>query len=178
MNNTPKGIESLRDAVSRDCIRAGGTLHEEGCVDCGAECSHRYCDKYKWVIDRAGQYAKKLKIDRDKLLASWEEDRSYWYMNYYQECEQPEITCENVRVFDTVEELLSSVGDKGFRCPACGGISKNPYECKGNVKPNGEVCDWKIYGFLRGLDKDVFVFCKDKLKGERMFMPIAWEDMP
>lgn len=175
MSDPRKGIESLRVAVYRDCEKAGGTLHEDGCVKCGAKCFHRYCDKFKWVLDRAAHYAEKLGLDRDALLSSWEEDRSYWYMNYYQDCEQPKIESERIRVFNTVEELLASVGDAGFRCPACGGVTKSPYECKGNTKADGKVCDWKVYGLLRGLGKDVFVFCKDKLKGERMFMPVAWE---
>lgn len=170
-----KGIDSLREAVSRDCKEAGGSLNEGGCGKCGAKCCHRYCDKFKWVVDRAAQYAEKLGLDRDELLSSWEEDRNYWYMNYYQECNQPEITSERVRVFDTVEELLSSIEGKGFRCPACGGVSKSPYECKGNVKSDGKACDWKVYGLFGDLGKGIFVFCKDKLKGERMFMPLAWE---
>lgn len=49
-------------------------------------------------------------------------------------------------------------------------------ECRGNIKDGGKVCDWKVYGLFGGLGKDVFVFCKDKLKGERMFMPLAWEE--
>lgn len=45
-------------------------------------------------------------------------------MNYYQEANQPEIKENNVRVFDTVEQMLEAIGMKEFRCSACDGISK------------------------------------------------------
>lgn len=188
-----KGLESLRAAVSRDCVEAGGTLHEDGCCRVSAEmrdnsgslcykqeggcakCSHDYCNKFKWVLERAQHYADKLGIDRDGLLASWEEDRSYWYMNYYQDSNQPLIAGDKVRVFDTVEDFRAALGNIEFRCPACGGVSKSPYECNSGIATKGKVCDWKVYGLFGDMGKGVYVFCKDKLKGETMFMPLAWE---
>ena len=98
-------------------------------------------------------------------------------MNYDQECRQPRIEGERVRVFDTVEDMMASIGKSGFRCPCCSGISSSPYECDtGIVRSDGTVCDWKVYGLFGGLGKDVFVYCKDKVRGEHMFMPVAWEE--
>lgn len=87
-----KGLEKLQTAVEKDCSKDGGTLHPEGCVTCGAKCFHNYCDKYKWVIDRAKSYGEAMGLHWEDILDGWEESRNYWYMNYYQECNQPKIT--------------------------------------------------------------------------------------
>jgi hypothetical protein len=184
------GYEKLKAAVMRDCNeRAGcGCFNPDGCNiknqsigkygEAGHKhCFHAYCDKFKWVIDRARHYAEKTGIPWEDILNSWEADRNYWYMNYYQDGNQPEIKGDRVKVFETVEEMLASIGDKKFRCPLCGGVSTNPYECNSGLKmSNRKACDWKVYGLLRGLGKDVFVYCKDKVRGERIFMPLSWEN--
>ncbi|MEG1894665.1 MAG: hypothetical protein RR162_00395 [Oscillospiraceae bacterium] len=192
-----RGIETLRACVKKDCEEGGGSLHEEGCCrvsvetrdiqgnlcykqegNCG-KCFHNYCDKFKWVVERAKHYEEKLGIPWEEVLSSWEKDRSYWYMNYYQDGNQPLIEGEHVRVFDTLEEFLSSVSDKRFRCPACGGISSNPYECNsGLVTGKGKSakpCNWKVYGLFGDMGKGCYVYIKDKVKGERIFMPVSWE---
>ena len=163
-----KGYEKLSAAVERDCAEAGGKLHTDGCCNCGVTCFHKYCDKFKWVIDRAKAYGGALGVDWLAVLDSWEEDRSYWYMNYYQDCNQPEIKGERTRVFDTLEEYREAVGKPEFRCPSCGKITADPYE--------GKACGWKVYGLLGDLGKGVFVYVKEKLKGENIFMPVAWEE--
>lgn len=192
-----KGYEKLMEAVIRDCNEGEGCFNPDGCdkeftkmvpaegtmkkytdmvCKVNTKCFHQYCDKFKWVIDRAKHYGEKLGLNWEDILDSWEADRSYWYMNYYQECNQPEIKGDKVRVFETVDEMLKAIGEKKFRCPACGGISTNPYECNsGKEMSNGKICDWKVYGLFRDLGKGVFVYCKDKLRGETIFMPVAWE---
>ena len=156
------GYERLKAAVIKDCADHDGCgcFNPDGCNVEGAKigkygepgykhCDHRYCDTFKWAVDRAKHYAEKLGIPWEEILNSWESERDYWYMNYYQECKQPRIEGESVRVFDTVEDMIASIR----------------------------------YGFLLdgvnsfgGLGKDVFVYCKDKVRGERMFMPVAWEE--
>lgn len=183
------GYEKLKAAVMRDCndLNHCGCFNPDGCNRDGAKignygepghknCFHKYCDKFKWIIDRAKMYGEKLGVPWEEILDSWETDRNYWYMNYYQECNQPEIKGDHVRVFDTVDELRTSIGSSGFRCPCCGGISKSPYVCdSGIVRSDGKVCDWKVYGLFGDLGKGAFVYCKEQLRGERMFMPITWE---
>lgn len=183
------GYESLKEAVMRDCneIRACGCFSPDGCARETAiigeygtpeykRCDHRYCDKFKWVIDRAKHYGEKLGIPWEQILDAWEAERNYWYMNYYQECNQPAIEGDRVRVFERVDDLLASCGKEGFRCPCCGRVSTSPYACNSGVaRSDGKSCDWKVYGLFQGLGKDVFVYCKDKVRGERMFMPVAWE---
>jgi hypothetical protein len=141
---------------------------------------HDYRAKFEWVIERALHYAERTGLDAADILDRWEEGRNYWYMNYYQDAEQPLLN-EKVRVFDTVEDLLASIGKAGFRCPYCGGITKSPYECdSGVIVPkindgNDGPCNWKVYGLFRDMGKGVHVFVKSELHGELMFMPVAWE---
>lgn len=140
---------------------------------------HNYRAKLAWVLDRAKHYAEKTGLDAASVLDAWESARDYWYMNYYQDCNQPEIKGDSVRVFDTQEALLASVDGKGFRCPCCGGISKSPYTCDSGLPMPGEkkTCDWKSWGLFGTLGKGVSVFVKDKMRGESFFKPVAWEEV-
>lgn len=183
------GYESLKKVVMRDCNDndSCGCFNPEGCnvenarigkygEDGYKSCFHDYCDKFKWAIDRAKHYGEKLGLDWKDVLDSLEEDRNYWYMNYYQECNQPEIKGEKIKVFETVEDMLKSIGKKEFRCPSCGGISTSPYKCNSGLEMSkGKTCDWNVGGLFGDLGKGISVYCKDKLKGETIFMPIDWE---
>ena len=134
------GYDKLKAAVDKDCVKDGGTMHQEGCVACGEKCSHKYCDKFKWVIDRAKAYGEAIGLNWEDVLDGWETDRNYWYMNYYQDCNQPEIKAGKVRVFGTILELKEAIGEMKFRCPSCGKESPNPYECKvwlESLRPSG-----------------------------------------
>lgn len=150
-----KGLEKLQTAVERDCSKYGGTLHPEGCVTCGAKCFHKYCNKYKWVIDRAKSYGEAMGLHWEDILDGWEEQRNYWYMSYYQDCNQPKITTKNVRVFETMDEYRKALDGKKFRCPSCGKESADPYNCK--------ACGWAVYGLLGDLGKGRFCICKRKI---------------
>ena len=174
------GYERLKESVEKDCTC--GCFNPNGCDKPGGRhgdrrCDHLYCDKFAWVINRAKHYAEKTGLAWEDILDSWENRRDYWYMNYYQDCEQPEIKEENVRVFESVPDLLNAIGNKGFRCPSCGGVSSNPYECNsGLMMDKNRVCDWKVYGLFKDLGKGVFVYCKNEIRGERIFMPVEWEE--
>jgi hypothetical protein len=148
------GYLKLLAAIERDKPNAG----------------HDYQAKFDWVIERAQHYAEKTGLAAADILDSWEASRNYWYMNYYQEANQPTIKGDNVRVFETADELLVSIGKAGFRCPACSRVSTSPYVCS-----HKDVCDWKVYGLFGHMGKGVFVYVKDQLRGENLFMPIAWE---
>lgn len=144
---------------------------------------HDYRAKLLWTVERAKHYAEKLSLDPAAVLDQWESKRRYWYMNYYQDANQPQIDAANVRVFGTVEDVKSSIGEPKFRCPACGGVSTNPYTCDSGKKiererGKTEICNWKVYGLFRDLGKGVYVFVKAELSGELIFMPIAWETAP
>lgn len=132
--------------------------------------------KFDWVIERAKHYADKLDLPINDILISWVNDCNYSFVNYFQDCNQPEIKVDKVRVFDTIEQMLESIGEKRFRCPACNGISTDPYSCNSGELISNKKCDWKVYGFLGDLGKGIYVYVKDQLKGETMFIPLAWEN--
>jgi len=167
-----KGYQKLKKAVIEDCIEGDNCFNVSGCNKKGkVKCFHRYCNTFKWVIDRAKHYSHKIGVDIGDILDTWEEDRRYWYMNYYQDANQPKLTGNDVIVFDTMELFTNAVRVcPGFRCPACGKVTKDPYRC--------EHCDWKSYGLFGCLGKGIHIFIKDKMKGETIFFPIAFEENP
>lgn len=137
---------------------------------------HNYRAKLAFVIDRAKHYAEKTGLSPEAILDSWEQRRTYWYMNFYQECNQPRIEAGDVRVFKTRADLIEAIGKTGFRCPRCAGVSRSPYECNSCVEIEpGKMCDWKVYGLLGHLGKGVTVFVIEVVSMEQIFMPIAWE---
>ena len=136
---------------------------------------HDYRGKLAWIVSQAKHYADKTGLTPEAILDAWDAKRSYWYMNYYQPANQPSIESDNVRVFETVADLLASIGKTGFRCPNCEAVSKSPYTCDSGVKTHGKVCDWKVYGLFGHMGKGVSVFVKEKPAIENLFMPVAWE---
>lgn len=137
---------------------------------------HDYRGKLQWVLDRVKHYAETTGVDPAALLNTWETNRSYWYMNYYQDANQPLLNAENVKVFDDMEQLKASIDGQGFRCPMCQGKSNSPYSCDSGLKVKSEkICDWKAGGLFGTMGDGAFVFVKDQLAGEEIFRPIAWE---
>ncbi len=61
-----------------------------------------------------------------------------------------------------------------FRCPSCGGLSSNPYECNASKE-----CDWKSYGFFRTMGKGVRIAIKEGFienpQIHEIFMPLEFE---
>lgn len=130
----------------------------------------------KYLRNKLDEYSIALNLSKMDLLNAWEEQRNYSAINYYQEANQPSINKDRVKVFKSVDEMLQAIGDKKFRCPSCSGISTNPYECNsGKEMSQDKVCDWKVYGLFQDLGKGVHIFCKDKMQGETIFMPLSWE---
>ena len=155
-----KGYQTLSQAVEQDIARN--------------QKNTEYAEKLNWVIDRVLHYAEKLNLSASELLNKWEEKRDYWYMNYYQDCNMPKIEEGKVFVFDTVDDFLKSIPSKKFICPYCKGITTNPYECNSGIKKDNKTCDWKVYG-LFDLEH-VTVFVKDKLRFDKVFTPVDWEE--
>lgn len=137
---------------------------------------HDYRKKLQWIIDRAEHYSKITGIGSSEILNTWESQRDYWYMNYYQDCNQPLLTNPNVRIFENEKELHESVSENKFRCLSCGGVSTSPYECNsGKEMSKGKICNWKSYGLFGTMGKGTFIFLKEKMKGENIFTPVSWE---
>lgn len=180
MEDKPKGIERLRLAVLKDCINGRDCFNENGCdiqtraVDDPVRsrpkgCFHLYCDQYKWILARAEIYAKKLNMTRDQIIEIWEEHRSYWYMNYYQDGNQPDISdpAKNIMLHDDWgNECIKRFGEdpRGwkFKCPRCGHVqSGNDFiaagikywqdcytDCIGRYV-KGVGCDWTLGGLFQ-----------------------------
>lgn len=101
-----KGIESLKAAILKDTVEGENCFNENGCdheftrtvpaepnmlkhgfkTSCVrvSKCFHKYCDKYKWVMDRAKHYSERNGKSVEEIIKVWEDNRSYSYMNYYQ----------------------------------------------------------------------------------------------
>ena len=154
------GYAKLLEAVNKDKERTSQ--------------SHDYDGKLQWILDMVMAYSEKTGIDAGELLTSFENDRTYWYMNYYQEANQPTLDGD-VHVFETPEAVGESFNGLGFRCPACNGVSTNPQVCDTGIKVDGKVCDWKSYGLFRTLGKGAKLFVKFTVANGEIFMPIAWE---
>lgn len=163
-----KGIESFTDAVKKDCQDGQNCFNENGCDQDRPKCFHRYCNKYLWVINRAKQYEQVTGIPYLKIIEEWETNRTYWYMNYYQECNQVELKPGKFMLYkDWVEELNRRFGKDAkqwrFKCVQCGHIqtiqdflnhniehpeSKVFYNCIGRYV-SGIGCDWSLGGLLQ-----------------------------
>lgn len=158
-----EGYKKLQAAVAKDQLKSPGF--------------HDYAGKLQWITDRAKHYAEKTGLEASDILDAWESGRDFWYMNYYQDSNQPQLEGDRVKVFATQDDLLNSLDGFGFRCPRCKGISKSPYECNSGLEMSeGKVCDWKVYGLFSDLGEGIYVFVKDRCLGTRIFMPVAWEE--
>lgn len=200
-NKEPKrGMESLMAAVQKDCSQGNNCFNPEGCdkerylnlpeddlsmrkmgfkTKCVAntKCFHDYCGKFKWIMDRAEMYAKLTGKTKEEVVEAWENQRTYWYMNFYQESNQPEIKLDGMKIIlfdDWTKTLEQKFGkdSKGwkFKCASCGNIqspqdfidagfieeSENAYyNCIGRlVKDKG--CDWTLGGLFQ-IHKNVVV---------------------
>ncbi|MGG6309811.1 hypothetical protein [Paenibacillus macerans] len=131
----------------------------------------------KYLRTKLQEYSDALNIPQEEILEAWERDRTYSAINYYQDSNQPSIKAGKVKVFETVGHMLQAIGEKKFRCPSCEGISTNPYICDSGETVDKKTCDWKVYGLFGDLGKGIHVFCKDKMRGETIFMPLSWEEV-
>lgn len=186
-----KGIESFTAAVKKDCAEGENCFSENGCtkqrylnlpqdnpalIEMGiktkcvanTKCFHDYCGKYKWTLERAKHYADKTGKTVEQIMETWETDRTYWYMNYYQESKQPELNSEKIIEYDKwISELKEKFGDDSkswsFKCPSCGNNQtiqmfidnkiespeKNVYyNCIGRYV-TGIGCDWTLGGLFK-----------------------------
>ena len=132
-------------------------------------------EKIEWIIERAKHYQLKTEKPYQEIIDTWVSKKDYWYINYFQEENQPLITGEDVYLFENREAAKESFKELGFRCPRCGGISKSPTECDTNIVVDKKTCDWKSYGLFGTLGKGVTIILKDTISIENIFKPIAYE---
>lgn len=125
-------------------------------------------EKVRWALVRAQQYADRLGVDREKVLEGWEERRDYWYVNFYQEANQPDLSGREVVTLAEWEAEGERLYGKErldwrFRCPACGHVQtprefkaagQSPHaaylNCASRFGLGGrQDCKWTIGGLLK-----------------------------
>jgi hypothetical protein len=128
-----------------------------------------------FVIDKCREYGEHFEMCPVEVFKRMEGRRNYSYPNYYQEANFPKL--KDVHIFDNIEHFKKYVGKDGFRCPACKGVSTNPYKCNSGVKDkSGKPCDWKSYGLFSAEYQATFkdLFLKD-FTINSIFTPIVEE---
>jgi len=75
---TTPGYMSLKEAYITDVRKKNRTKAES-------------IRKFQWVINRAKHYASHTGKTIEVILNEWEEKRTYWWLNYYQNCAQPKF---------------------------------------------------------------------------------------
>jgi len=196
-----KGYDSLIASVKDNCAKEENCFNENGCnhefsrmeqkegdtcKHCYhiSKCFHKYCDKFKWIIDRAKHYSEKTGIAWETILEGWEKQRTYWYMNFYQESNQPEIKGDSIIIVENKEDYIKRFPAKKFICPYCKGISTNSGSCNSGVKVkllNGkgkeEICNWCSGGLFGTMGNGVHIFLKDECKIIEIFRPIELKEI-
>lgn len=153
-------IEKLKDQA-RKCW--GGTAGEKLAQD------HE-----SFLRKMLADYSKNLELPQADILAALESRRNYSAVNYYQAANFP--TLDGVKVFETQADLRAAIPSMKFRCPACNGISTDPYTCNSGVVEKGKVCDWKTWGLFRTAGKGFRFTIKEGFlenpRVDEIFMPV------
>lgn len=79
------GYRSLKKAYCSDAYEAGRYKQP-------MRSKQDYLRRFYWVINRAKHYAIHQGRALESVLNEWEADRSYWWVNYYQENNQPKLS--------------------------------------------------------------------------------------
>lgn len=140
----------------------------------------RFAKQLEWIRERVDHYSDILGFTQVELLEAFEKKRTYWAANYYQDSNFP-LLDDRVKIFETLNELMTTITSKQFICPACNQIQSNPYECKsGHKDKHGKVCDWKSYGLFGTAGKGFRFTIKESFLEKPMvddiFMPIEFKD--
>lgn len=127
-----------------------------------------------FALRKCREYSKFLDLKPIEVLERMEEQRNYWFVNYYQESNFPKLDDKNIVVIKNIEEFKQRFPSHKYRCPACGSITTDCYECNSGKKMTGtkKVCDWKSYGLFTSGFK---VVCKEPFAVENIFRPIELE---
>ena len=97
----------------------------------------------EWAFKRFTEYEEFFGVPREDILTKTEGKRGVNPPNHYQDAIYPPIG--GFHVFETEDDLRKLIKE-GFRCPACKGVSRDPYTCNTGINN----CDWKSGGLFRG----------------------------
>lgn len=109
----------------------------------------------QWVLDRADKYAKLCGTTREKVIDAWEAKRYSRWMDFYQECNQPNpdrMAGHPVILYaDWLKEGCRLYGpdmlDWRLKCPACGHVQTvREFKEKGVYEDNAFTCCASRFG--------------------------------
>jgi hypothetical protein len=78
---TTKGYKSLKAAYIYDVRKATKQKNPMRNKD-------EFVHKFQWVMNRAKHYAHNTNRSLESVLNDWESERTYWWLNYYQDSRQ------------------------------------------------------------------------------------------
>lgn len=82
-----KGYKSLKAAYIKDVMERNESFRSK----------NEYLRKFNWVISRAKHYAYHNGKSVAEVLDDWEEKRSYWWLNFYQDSSQPRFHSNGIK---------------------------------------------------------------------------------
>lgn len=83
-----KGYKSLKAAYEKDVQDAHRTIDKGSRPMRNKETFRKH---FQWVIERAKHYANHYGVPLEYILYKWEEERDYWWLNFYQDSRQPKF---------------------------------------------------------------------------------------
>lgn len=93
------GYKSLKASYVRDLTRGNRSKQE-------------LLRKFRWVIDRAKHYAHHKGTFLQDVLNHWESKRDYWWLNYYQESNQPKFHSGSIKRRKNLKTYYSHLSGK------------------------------------------------------------------
>lgn len=115
-----------------------------------------------FLRETLANYSKVLGFSEDKIMHAIEERRNYCVNNYYQRANFPKLD-ENIKIYETKDDLFKECPSKEFICPSCEGVSTDPQQCNsGKETSKGKTCDWKSYGLFGTAGKGYKFIIKDE----------------
>jgi hypothetical protein len=142
------------------------------------ECGPHHADAtLSFINTMLADYSDTLGISELDLLRALETRRDYYAPNFYQAANFPSL--RGVRIFADLAELKATIPSRRYRCPACAGVSTDPYTCNSGVVRDGKTCDWKAYGLFHTFGKGFRFTIRegfiDKPVVDEIFMPLELE---
>lgn len=92
VSKTP-GYVSLKAAYIRD-VQEAAKSQDKGYHPMRSK--KEFLEHFRWVIGRAEHYAHHKNTTIDVILNEWEDKRTYWWLNYYQNNRQPLLNRSSV----------------------------------------------------------------------------------
>lgn len=140
----------------------------------GDEGEKRAAELEKFLISMLAEYSEVLGLPQAEILDAIEKVRDYSVVNFYQRSNFPIL--KEVSLYRNLADFRQHYPSGRYTCPACSGVSTNPYECDSGIEANGKKCDWKAYGLFGTMGKGLRVaFTEDFLRRPRVdeiFMPV------